>query len=122
MRAFACDNSGLLLEFKSDRCVRCGAAQAFAWETRSLDAYPDTPPIRCANAEIAACNWLPERAGELCYACRLTRTRPNDADEEGLQAFARAETAKRRLLFELGELGLPTGGGLRFDLLASRHE
>ncbi|WP_329414321.1 putative zinc-binding metallopeptidase [Nocardia vinacea] len=62
----------------------------------------------------------------LCESCRLTRTRPNDLDAAGLQAFAEAEAAKRRLLMELVELGLPIVGrdrnpqtGLAFDLLSS---
>jgi hypothetical protein len=48
----------------------------------------------------------------------LTRTRPADDDEQGLAALRQAEAAKRRLVFELGELGLPTDG-LSFDLLSS---
>jgi hypothetical protein len=61
----------------------------------------------------------------LCFNCSLTRTRPNDADLAALAAFAAAESAKRWLLFELGELGLPipswrdTDGGFAFDLLSS---
>ncbi|MFI7664389.1 putative zinc-binding metallopeptidase [Nocardia sp. NPDC049526] len=62
----------------------------------------------------------------LCESCRLTRTRPNDLDAAGLQAFAEAEAAKRRLIMELVELGLPIVGrdrnphaGLAFDLLSS---
>ena len=45
--------------------------------------------------------------GELCFSCALTRTRPADADALGLGELRVAEAAKRRLLFELGELGLP---------------
>ncbi|WP_232839419.1 MULTISPECIES: zinc-binding metallopeptidase family protein [Nocardia] len=63
----------------------------------------------------------------LCESCRLTRTRPNDADIAGLDAFAEAEAAKRRLIVELAELGLPLVGrdenpntGLAFDLLSSK--
>ncbi|WP_420845281.1 zinc-binding metallopeptidase family protein [Nocardia arizonensis] len=62
----------------------------------------------------------------LCESCRLTRTRPNDSDTAGLDAFAEAEAAKRRLIMELAELGLPITGreenprfGLAFDLLSS---
>ncbi|WP_433729986.1 zinc-binding metallopeptidase family protein [Nocardia sp. CA-129566] len=62
----------------------------------------------------------------LCESCRLTRTRPNDLDATGMQAFAEAEAAKRRLIMELVELGLPIVGrdknpqaGLAFDLLSS---
>ena len=64
----------------------------------------------------------------MCFACSLTRTRPADSDAEGLEAFREAEAAKRHLLFELGELGLPVDsfrdreGGLAFDLLSSENE
>ena len=43
----------------------------------------------------------------LCRSCELTRTRPNDADAVGLAEFARAEAAKRRVIFQLLDLGLP---------------
>jgi hypothetical protein len=56
----------------------------------------------------------------------LTRTRPADSDREGLAEFVDAERAKRRLLFQLDQLGLPvkprdedSGQGLAFDLLSS---
>jgi len=79
----------------------------------------------CANAGVAACNWVVRDPGALCFSCDLTRTRPNDADAPALAAFAEAEGAKRRLLFELGELALPIPswrgreGGFAFDLLSS---
>ncbi|MGW4369752.1 zinc-binding metallopeptidase family protein [Nocardia takedensis] len=109
----------------------------------------------CDNLYIARCNWLvqvpddeldvpppppsepdqeqPDPAPPavdsgpaLCESCRLTRTRPNDNDTAGLDAFAEAEAAKRRLIMELSELGLPITGreenprfGLGFDLLSS---
>ena len=45
-------------------------------------------------------------AAPLCRSCSLTRTRPADGDP-ALPAFAEAEAAKRRLVVELVELGLP---------------
>jgi len=85
-------------------------------------ASGEEPGRRCVNASLAGCNWLlaPDDPEALCRSCRLTRTRPRDGDTAGLRAFARAEGAKRRLLFELFDLGLPVAGGdLRFDLLSS---
>jgi hypothetical protein len=84
-------------------------------------------PRRCANAQLAGCNWLTEGERQLCVSCVLTRTRPRDDDEQGLGGFAAAEAAKRRLLFELADLSLPIEGwheqpgGLGFDLLSSAH-
>jgi hypothetical protein len=85
----------------------------------------------CANLYLAECNWLVEKKSvrRLCDSCRLTRTRPNDTDPKALAAFAAAEKAKRRLIFELHELKLPIVGrdedpqyGLAFDLLSSGFE
>ncbi|WP_101831695.1 zinc-binding metallopeptidase family protein, partial [Frankia canadensis] len=94
---------------------------------------------RCAGARAAGCNWLvaapadraddpdhPDHPDELCACCRLTRTRPADTDEVGRERFARAEAAKRRLVAQLLDLGLPVTSqlddperGLAFDLLNS---
>jgi hypothetical protein len=53
----------------------------------------------------------------------MTRTRPNDTDLEPGQhtaeAFATAEAAKRRLVFQLDDLHLPTDRGPIFELLSS---
>ena len=118
MRAFPCAVCGLQLTFESHTCVRCGSAQGFRWPDRRLLAPVQS---RCANVELAACNWLPARDGQLCFSCALTRTRPADSDVGALAAFARAEGAKRWLLVELGELALPLPAGLKFDLLSSEH-
>jgi hypothetical protein len=130
MRAFACENCGQLLFFENSACLRCGMAQGFVVAERSLAALPlreraGEPLRRCANAELATCNWVlgSGDAGELCRSCRLTRTRPADGDADGLRAFAPAEAAKRRLLFELFDLGLTVDEALlRFDLLSSAAE
>jgi hypothetical protein len=116
VRSFACGRCGHLVFFENSACLRCGSPLAFDWSDRELRAIED--PVRCANATIARCNWLAPEPGALCPSCALTRTRPHDDDASGLGGFAVAEGAKRRLLFELGELGLPIDG-LRFDLLSS---
>jgi hypothetical protein len=100
---------------------------------------------RCAAADLAGCNWVvpvpasgagagagagsgsgADGPAELCVSCRLTRTRPADDDTVGRERFARAEAAKRRLVAQLLELGLPVvahrddpARGLAFDLLNS---
>jgi len=126
MRAFTCGSCGQLVFFENTVCLRCGARLGFAWPQRELLALaPGAAPARCANLEPAGCNWLVAHDGELCASCRLTRTRPSDDDPEGLEQFREAEAAKRRLLFELGELGLEVEGwreregGLAFELLSS---
>ncbi|HEY5199259.1 MAG TPA: putative zinc-binding metallopeptidase [Solirubrobacteraceae bacterium] len=128
MRAFACGHCGQLVFFENSLCLRCSTPLGFApWRvdlvTRDAD-HPDAHGlVQCANAGIAHCNWMlePGDPGPLCRSCRLTRTRPSEGDAEGLEQFAAAEAAKRRLLFQLLDLGLPVeAGGLQFDLLTSR--
>jgi hypothetical protein len=119
VRSWTCGVCGQLVFFENSACLRCGSALAFDWDVGELRTRPDAP--RCANRDIIGCNGLATAEGRLCRACALTRTRPNDADAVGLGQWADAERAKRRLLFELGELDLTTGG-LAFDLLSSTHE
>ena len=115
MRAFTCPVCGRLVIFENTECLHCGTALAFAWDAREMRA---ADAGTCANRELIGCNGGAP-AGGLCPACTLTRTRPNDADTAGLARFADAETAKRRLVFELLELGLPVEGGPTFDFLSS---
>jgi hypothetical protein len=127
MRAFACPTCRRLVTFESARCLHCETELVFDADERDVRALRDGGG-RCANELLAVCNWRAPAAGELCAACSLTRTRPADADQEGLVALAAAEAAKRRLLFELVELGLPVDswrereGGLVFDFLSSARE
>jgi hypothetical protein len=127
MRAFACPTCGRLVTFESTRCLHCETALAFDPAAREIVAR-DAHGSSCANDELAACNWLAPATGALCEACALTRTRPADADPAGLAVVPAAEAAKRRLLFELAELGLPVlswrdrEGGIAFDFLSSERE
>ena len=126
MRAFTCDNCGQLVFFDNTTCLNCQAKLAFDWPERDVQLLRERR--RCANLVLAACNWTVEDEDELCFACDLTRTRPADGDEEGLREFRVAEKAKRWLLFELAELGLPVesrserDGGLAFDMLSSTEK
>jgi hypothetical protein len=105
--------------FENTACLHCATDLAFRWPERELVALDGHP--RCANLQLAGCNWAADDPGALCACCRLTRTRPGDGDATGLEQFRVAEGAKRRLLFELGELRLATEG-LSFNLLSSEHE
>jgi hypothetical protein len=125
MRAFTCGTCGQLLFFENSRCLRCSSRLGFAPSRLDIVVldHPEFSTLRrCANAELAQCNWVLEEGdpGPLCFSCRLTRTRPPDGDPEGLAAFAKAEGAKRRLIFQLLDLRLPIGQDLGFDLLSSR--
>jgi hypothetical protein len=139
MRDFLCPNCGQRLAFENSVCLNCGNNIGFDPQQREfvlVDAtgltFAGAAPMRmCGNLNRAACNWVVpvEDASALCLSCRLTRTVPPAADTPAMHAFADAEAAKRRLVIELLELGLPIIGkgenpekGLCFDLLSSRTE
>jgi hypothetical protein len=140
MRDFACPACGHQLAFENSLCLRCNTRIGFDSESVTLVAIVDDAAESsdgavpadafrlCDNMHLARCNWIVPAAsgGGLCPSCALTRTRPAD-DDPAMDAFADAEAAKRRLLVELVELGLPVVGreedsdtGLAFDLLSSR--
>jgi hypothetical protein len=142
MRAYVCDVCRHLVFFENTSCLACGATLGFVPNRRAVVALRGerdqlemiaNPGAgrwrRCPNAGIAGCNWLVPAtapAGDLCDSCRLTRTRPRDHDPAAMGAFAKAEAAKRRVVFQLRELQIPlvsrhedAGSGLAFDLLSS---
>jgi hypothetical protein len=129
MIAFSCPVCAHLVTFESVRCLNCRSELGYDASSRAVrQVSPDDGAWRCANNALAACNWLVADEGGLCRSCSLTRTRPHDRDEGGLSGFAEAERAKRWLLFELLDMGLPVlgwrerDGGLAFDLLSSDRE
>ncbi len=128
MRSFTCDTCGATLYYENSLCVSCGSAVGYSRVERDMLVL-GTSFVPCVNLDLNGCNWIPDVAGEQCFACSLTRTRPADGDLQGLPQYYRAEVAKRRLLYELDALGLPvtaydeaTGRGVTFDLLSSVAE
>src|SRR5262249_7746030 len=122
--------------FENDRCLNCGTELGFDPHEyvmvdvgRRDEAGGWTHPL-CANAASDGCNWVVPTGedGALCRSCALTRTRPPGGDPEAHARFVEAEQAKRRLVVQLIDLGLPLVGfdvrdeGLGFDLLSSRFE
>jgi hypothetical protein len=125
MRSFACGHCGRLVFFENSACLHCGTELGFdseGLELIALEGLVAERRRRCANAELARCNWLVRQPGELCLSCSLTRTRPADADHPAwLERFATAEGAKRRAIMQLLSLAAPglRPGELCFDLLSS---
>jgi hypothetical protein len=141
MQPFPCSVCQQLLFFDNSTCLRCGSRLGYVPDEGQLvavrtvsdgvqraDGTPGT--FRpCANQLVARCNWLipADDSASLCASCRLTSIRPNDNEVDSLEAFADAEAAKRRLLHQLMELGLPVidrsvdaEHGVSFELLSSR--
>nr|WP_258196777.1 putative zinc-binding metallopeptidase [Pseudomonas japonica] len=94
----------------------------------SLDAAPNGITVRrCENFSTpAACNWLilTSDGHALCQACRLNRTIPDLSVPENPEYWFKVETAKRRLVAQLLNLGLPViakvdndEAGLAFDFI-----
>jgi hypothetical protein len=126
VRSFSCV-CGQTLSFENSVCLNCGRAVGYSRAERDMRPLDGLSP--CVNLNLNGCNWIPDVADEQCFACDLTRTRPNDEDLEGMPQYYRAEQAKRRLLYELDRIGLPVepydsagGRGLAFDLLSSVAE
>ncbi len=140
MRVFTCDGCGQLVFFDNSQCLRCHSPLGYVHQRRDVvsltEVAPDhlvdmSSPVRawqrCATQAVTGCNWLvPAGSNALCESCTLTRTRPADDDTEGMAELLHGEMAKRRLVFQLAELGLPivprdqqAGKGLAFDLLSS---
>ena len=143
MRDFLCPNCGQHLAFENSMCLSCDSPVGFSLTDMAFlvidggdgggrPGFVSAGQYQlCANLHLAGCNWLVQvqPVRQLCTSCALTRTRPADDDSPGLAAFAEAEQAKRRLITELHELGLPITGrdqdpayGLAFDLLSSSTE
>ncbi len=127
MRSFTCQVCGNLLTFENSVCLRCSTDQGFS--VARLQLVPVAGRRVCANLGAVGCHWLVEAdgaaGGDLCLACRLTRTRPPATDLGSMASWARTETAKKRLVYQLLDLGLPVlpqaqdARGLAFDLLSS---
>ncbi len=127
MRAFTCETCGAELFFENSVCLTCDSAVGYLRERREMVVVGSGHAV-CANLDRCGCNWIADPVSPigLCFNCSLTRTRPADGDRLGLAQYWVAEAAKRRLVAELDELGLPvkiSDGflGLAFDLLSSQQ-
>ena len=141
-RSYTCQ-CGKPVFFRNSACLSCGAQLGYDPELTTLIALEegDTPGSlvrhgdtggkhyqRCANFDTAAgCNWLlPHGSTEpLCRACCGNRTIPDQSDPQNQMLWGRIELAKRRLMSQLLDLGLPALSkekedpehGLAFDFL-----
>ena len=142
MRIFHCDHCENLVFFENTHCLRCGHLLAFLpdlMEIGSLDPAGDgtwrsphpaasTLTYRlCANySGSQVCNWAvnARRDDTLCEVCQLTTTIPDPTVEGHHSAWYKLEAAKRRLVYTLLNLRLPTvprsrdPRGLAFEFLA----
>lgn len=138
MKKQSCSVCHSAVFFENSVCLHCGTNLGYLRERRTIVAVDGAGQFQdssgstwyiCANLGISGCTWLVPHAGAPCFSCQLTRTRPNDQDAKGLSQFIVAERAKRQLIAELDQLGLPIVSrtddpdkGLAFDLLSSVDE
>ena len=127
MITFYCDGCGALVFFESVTCVSCGRALGFlpdlmtmvalephgdAWTSLAAESG-DRLYRLCANGrDFGVCNWYVPAAdpATLCAACRLNDVIPDPSVPENHERWHRAEVAKRRLVYTLRRLDLPTDG------------
>jgi hypothetical protein len=134
MKLFTCSSCGQVLFFENTRCERCGHRLAYLPEVNVLSALEpsadegDAAPIEaseyvalapeagngryrlCTNyVQHDVCNWAIsiDHDSPLCLSCSLNGVVPDPNATGAKQAWARLETAKRRLLYSLLGLGLP---------------
>jgi hypothetical protein len=123
MKPFACDQCGSTVYFDNQHCLACGCRLAFlpdrlavcsiqpsgdAWVATRPDAEGHTYRL-CFNDQVhGACNWAidAKEPHTHCMSCRMTTLIPSLDNPQGWSLWQRAESAKRRLLFNLTTLGL----------------
>lgn len=143
MKTFNCDACGALVFFQNIQCVQCGHALGFLPDIMDMAALEAKPDQRwqslapasagglyraCANGrDHAVCNWyVPDsETADFCAACHLNLVVPDLSKSENQANWHKVEIAKRRLIYTLRQLSLPTEGnlaagvpGLRFRFLA----
>jgi hypothetical protein len=134
VKIFKCSRCGGLLYFSDQACGSCAAVVGYVPELSIMVVLDDGESFTnqlgrwdlCTRQQWG-CNWMVRENSHSgrCLSDRLNRNRPESDDTIGLEQLARASLAKRRLLFQLYELGLPVvpyyeqEAGLAFDLVSS---
>jgi hypothetical protein len=126
VKTFHCTACQALIFFENTKCLACGrslaylpdraemialeAAEGGAWHSVRGDVIETDAYKYCANyTDHGNCNWaLHSDDPELmCCSCALTHTIPNLEVAGNQEAWAKLETAKRRLVYALLSLKLP---------------
>jgi hypothetical protein len=125
MKIFNCQSCRQLIFFENVQCIRCKHTLGYLPDVGVLSALEPSGEGRwralapeagdrlykmCRNySEEAVCNWMLDASdsASLCLACRHNRTIPDLSVPENRAYWQRLETAKRRLIYGLMNLGLP---------------
>src|SRR5262245_7145260 len=125
MNVFHCNHCEKLVFFENTQCVNCNHLLAYVpdfkailsldpvggnlWQSLLPQAQGQTFRL-CTNYEREnVCNWaIPSYdPNPFCRSCRLTRIIPDISQERHKTAWGLLEGAKRRLIVNLLNLGLP---------------
>ena len=95
MRAFLCRVCDSRLVIEDVVCSVCQTATGYSRLEGDMvpvlnGTYLDSGGAHwfpCRNRELSGCNWLVTYEGDQCFSCGLTRTRPPNADLEGLALY-----------------------------------
>lgn len=122
--------------FGNSRCLACGATVGRCDRCKTLTSLTETDDAldcdecqstmhRCSNHGDRVCNAFSSEPGTLCRWCRFTIEIPDLRLSTNVDRWALLEFAKRRLLLDLEDLGLPPYRGdlqssypLRFKFIA----
>ena len=128
MVAPRCPHCGMIAFLEMQECPNCRSSIGYHYPSRAfVSGDPEgaivdgTRWVRCANWSWQ-CNWLvsvDDEAGS-CFACRLTRRRPESDDTIALEKLAETAVDLRRLLVQLLGLGLPVLLTAATHLISSR--
>lgn len=146
MNRFECECNSTVY-FESRVCLSCNVKIAFDPETLSFrklnqalettvscsDTQAETQQkVLCSNGKhYDVCNWLaaPDAVQGLCPGCQFNRYIPNLDSPKNVRRWGVLETAKKRLLLTLTQMGLPyaTGWqapeqGFLFDFLEDQRD
>jgi hypothetical protein len=126
MRTYRCTCDRVIF-FDNSQCLGCGRELGFCPTCRNLVALvaQEDGSLACGNPECGAalakcfnysehnvcnrCVALPAAAEALCDCCRFNDTIPDLTVAGNWERWRRLEAAKRRLFYDLSQLGLPYG-------------
>ena len=117
MRLFSCPVCQKQVYFDNTVCLACGSEIAFTPENLQMVAVGGLHRTCVQRFTAEACNWVidPNDPIERCRSCRLTGA----LSVVGADALrARAEAAKRQVLYTLLQLGVPFAAKLGDDDMA----
>jgi hypothetical protein len=126
MKNFHCAGCGLMVFFENDHCVKCGRKLGFLPDSMTIEALEERPNNlwarlgstgeaqryrSCENEkQHQVCNWMvsAEDQSGFCVGCRLNEVIPDLSAAGNLERWQKIERAKKRCLYTLKGLGLPT--------------